>query len=399
MLLRIILRYGESYQAQGSKPLPAYWEVVSWDDLTGMILMRMVEDREKWNAFVNKAPSFGLLQSWEWGEFKQKMGWLVHRIAVEKDGEITAGAQMLVKTLPLGLASIAYVPRGPLCNWHDRETIEILLAELHRIARNHRAIFLKIEPPLIQSPEHDHLLWTYSFRPSRTANQPRNTIIVDLDQDLEVILSQMRKKTRKYILQAKRKGVQITVGDRDCIPAFVEIMKETGRREKFPVHSREYYELEWETFEKSDQCILLIAWHGKEPLAADLTFCFGDHAADFHGGSLRKYPELHLDYLLIWEAIKWAKSKGCKTFDLWGIPDDVKGDLKDDKRSFPHRRDGLWGVYQFKSGFSQNVVSYVGAYDYPYAPMAYTIISKILFSGNIVDRTVVSLESLKRRRA
>lgn len=38
--------------------------------------------REEWNAFAAREPSFALLQSWEWGEFKENLGWKVYRIAV-----------------------------------------------------------------------------------------------------------------------------------------------------------------------------------------------------------------------------------------------------------------------------------------------------------------------------
>ncbi len=364
-----------------------------------MTKVSVVKDQEKWDLFVAQTPSFGLFQSWQWGEFKQKMGWLAYRIAVEEQGEIIAGAQMLIKSLPAGIVSIAYIPRGPLCDWFDRETTLLLLDGLHRIARQHRAIFLKIEPPLVNSVENSQILEEYSFLASRRKNQPRNTIIVNLDQDLEFVLSQMRKKTRKYILRSKRQGVRITIGDRDSLPAFHRLMQETAKRGKFVVQSLDYFESKWEAFSKLDQCVLLLAWHGKELLAGDMTFRFGAHAADFYGGSLKIHPDLHLDYLLIWEAINWAKSKGCVTFDLWGIPDDVNGIFEEDKRLFVHRKNGLWGVYQFKSGFSQNVVSYVGPYDYPYSPILYAILSRIFFSENFLDKIVGWLQSLSRQKA
>ncbi len=356
-------------------------------------------DREKWNDYVANEPSFGLFQSWEWGEFKEKMGWQAYRIGVEEQGEIIAGAQLLIKPLPLGIASVAYVPRGPLCDWFDRKTTKILLDELHRIARQRRAIFLKIEPPLIKSLSNDQILLEYSFLASRRKNQPRNTIIIDLDQDLEFVLSQMRKKTRKYIQQAKRQGIRITAGGRDCLPAFHHLMRETAKRGNFVVPDLDYFEAKWDHFSKTGQCVLLLAWHQKELLAGDMTFRFGAHAADFYGGSLKKYPDLHLDYLLIWEAINWAKSRGCVSFDLWGIPDDITGILEEDKRSFIHRKDGLWGVYQFKTGFSQNVVSYVGPYDYPYMPVIYAVLSRISVSENFLDKIIGWLQSLKRQKA
>jgi lipid II:glycine glycyltransferase (peptidoglycan interpeptide bridge formation enzyme) len=100
----------------------------------------------EWNALVRQEPCFSLLQSWEWGVFKEKLGWKAFRIAVEESGCLVAGAQLLVKPLPLAL-SIAYVPRGPIGRWLDCGAAELLLTELSREARRQGASFLKIEPP------------------------------------------------------------------------------------------------------------------------------------------------------------------------------------------------------------------------------------------------------------
>jgi lipid II:glycine glycyltransferase (peptidoglycan interpeptide bridge formation enzyme) len=60
--------------------------------------------REEWNAFVAQEPSFALLQSWEWGDFKERLGWRAFRIAAEKQGRIVAGAQMLIRPVPPALS-------------------------------------------------------------------------------------------------------------------------------------------------------------------------------------------------------------------------------------------------------------------------------------------------------
>ena len=64
-----------------------------------------------WDALVAREGSFALTQSREWAAFKERLGWRVHRVAVEDGGELVAGAQLLVKRLPLGF-SVAYVPRA-----------------------------------------------------------------------------------------------------------------------------------------------------------------------------------------------------------------------------------------------------------------------------------------------
>ena len=69
---------------------------------------------EAWDAFLSQTESGDLLQSSKWAELKQKTGWKVSRLVVERDGRIVAGAQLLVRSLPFPLGKIAYVPRGPV---------------------------------------------------------------------------------------------------------------------------------------------------------------------------------------------------------------------------------------------------------------------------------------------
>ena len=165
--------------------------------------------REEWEAFTAQQPSFALLQSWEWGEFKSKLGWKVFRVAIKEQDTIIAGAQMLIRTFPTKFVSVAYIPRGPIGNWQDKQIASQLLSELHRVAQFHKAIFLKVEPPLIYDPAIDQILQQHQFHPSRYTNQPRASIILNLNSDHNDILKQMRKRTQEYIKYSSRSGVVI----------------------------------------------------------------------------------------------------------------------------------------------------------------------------------------------
>jgi peptidoglycan pentaglycine glycine transferase (the first glycine) len=362
-----------------------------------MFVSLLASDRkDEWNAFVMKEPYFALLQSWEWGEFKKKMGWKVFRIAAIDNGFIIAGAQMLVKSLPFGFVSMAYIPRGPVGNWLDNKVSSPLFSEFHRIARLNKAAFLRIEPPLLNSMEIDLQLRRLSFRPSPFTNQPRATIILNLDWGLDDILQQMRKRTREYIKYSFRQGVNVRCGNRDDISKFYDIMRITHRRGKFALRFRDYYEQEWETFAKIKQASFFMAVYQDRLLATHMSYGFGEHAAYFHGGSLNDYSELRPNYLLIWEAIKWAKSRGCRTYDLWGIPDEVGRVVAEGKKPpVSERTDGLWGLYRFKSGFCKNVVYYLGAYDYVYYPLLYPMITLKLFNLNSIERVMAHLDWIK----
>ncbi len=356
-------------------------------------------DQQEWNNFVAQTPSFALLQSYEWGEFKKRLGWQVYRLAVEKQGQIVAGAQMLIKKMPLGIASVAYIPRGPVGDWLDEAIAPRLLVELHQVARRHRAIFLKIEPPLPITPVICQLLQQHHFKVSPYTNQPSTTIIVDLKPSLDDILKQMRKKTRQYIRQAITNGVTVCIGSQEDLPTFYNLMQITGRRAKFSPHHRLYYEYLWQIFTPKNQTVLLMAFHEDQLLAARTVYCFGNHAAEFSAGSLDSLDDhkgLNPNHLLVWEAIKWAKMQGCHTYDLWGIPNEIGQAIFEGKEpSIPISMDGLWGVYRFKHGFSQNIVSYINAHDYVYSPYLYALFTNKFFNTDRLDRIAVWMDRLK----
>jgi len=71
-------------------------------------------------------------------------------------------------------------------------------------------------------------------------------------------------------------------------------------------------------------------------------------------------------YLLQWEAMKRAKEKGCRVYDLWGAPD-----VFDES-------DSMWGVYRFKEGLGGKVARTMGAWDFAPTPFWYKLYSEFI---------------------
>src|SRR5438270_13334949 len=67
-------------------------------------------DPNRWNAFVSASPYGHILQSWEWGELKARTGWRTTRLTVQDGDRIVAAAQVLLRALPYGFGTVAYIP-------------------------------------------------------------------------------------------------------------------------------------------------------------------------------------------------------------------------------------------------------------------------------------------------
>jgi lipid II:glycine glycyltransferase (peptidoglycan interpeptide bridge formation enzyme) len=312
-----------------------------------------------WDNFIT-AHQGHLLQSQAWGALKSNFGWTP--VVVQTAG---AGAQILFKRLPLGF-TIAYIPKGPVgLDWADPPQCDTFFASVHAQARARRAIFLKVEPngwPALGAPHPAAVsLTTAGFIPADTI-QPRTTLRVSLGPNEDAILAAMKQKTRYNIRLAQKKGVVVRQGGPDDVANFHQLAQTTADRNNFGVHSLAYYQTALHLFAPNRATLLLAQFEGR-PIAALMVFCQGPEAYYFYGASGNEQRHLMAPYLLQWEAMRWAKSRGCATYDLWGIPDAPFDTLE---AEFEQRHDGLWGVYRFKRGFGGQYCQSAGAFDYVY---------------------------------
>jgi peptidoglycan pentaglycine glycine transferase (the first glycine) len=334
---------------------------------------------EEWNRFTQQSLSGHLLQSWPWGELKAHFGWFPVRIAAVEGNEILAAAQILFRSLPAGLRT-AYVPKGPLIDPARRDTTAVaaLMHALHDACHRQHAISLKVEPDWLEAPNVQHWLETQAFAPSAETVQPRRTVIVDLVSSEDDILAQMKSKTRYNIRLAQRKGVVVRQGTAENVPLFHQLLQVTGRRAGFGVHSLAYYKQAWQLFAARQAVGLFLADYDGKTLAAIMVFVWGKTAYYMYGASSDEERQRMPTYLLQWEAMRWAKARGCATYDLWGIPDVDEDEVGPDVAAAEETgvlSTGLGGLYRFKRGFGGREVRYVGAYDYAYNPVLYSLLT------------------------
>lgn len=315
----------------------------------------------QWDRFVRGHARAHVLQLSAWGALKARFGWDAKIITLTRNDQIVAGALVLMKDLPARLARMAYVPMGGYALDDD------FYPQLWKAIRQETgAAFLKLEPGHFPPDETPNLA-AMGFVPSPQSIQPPNTIQIDISCDEETILKRMNQGTRRKIRKSQSGELQYSEGGKDDLAAFCRLLKQTGDRNAFGVHSAAYFEAVHELL-IPEQGALLMAWRGEALLAALMVFALGDNAWYFYGASSREHNKLQASYGLQWRAIQWAKARGCRCYDMWGIPDYDEATLE---AEFKTRRDGLWGVYGFKRGWGGEVRRSVGAWDLPYYRIVY----------------------------
>lgn len=330
-----------------------------------MLTQTRITDPRAWNDIVRSLPYSHVLQSWEWGEFKQRYGWKAERLVFEKEGVVAAAQVLARRARPLPLY-LLYVPKGPLLDYRDRPLRQAVLEALVAYARKQRAIFIKIDPDVVVEDglpgageaTDDPLglaftgdLQAGGWRFSADQIQFRNTVQVDLAREEEALLAAMKQKTRYNVRLADRRGVRIRPGDSDDLEMLFWMYAETAERDDFLIRPLDYYRDAWGTFMEAGLAQALIAEHDGQAIAAVILFFFQDRVWYMYGASRNERRELMPNHLLQWEAMRWAKRQGYAVYDFWGAPNEFVED------------DPMWGVWRFKAGFGGRIVRHVGAWD------------------------------------
>lgn len=314
-----------------------------------------------WDRFVAAQPRAHLLQLSAWGALKSQFEWDARIVALGTSEEILAGALVLLKRLPLGLGKLAYAPMG---GYAVDPALYPPLWDL--IGRETGAAFIKLEPGYFPPGAAPNLA-QMGFRESPQTIQPPRTIVIDIGEDDETIMRRMNQGTRRKIRKSLKSGIAFEEGARADLSAFSHLMAQTGERNAFGVHSQVYFEKVFEHLLPT-YGTLLLARHEGELLAAIMVFALGETAWYLYGASSRNKRNLYATYGIQWAAIQWAKQRGCRYYDLWGVPDVDEATLE---AQFKERSDGLWGVYGFKRGWGGEVRRSLGAWDKTFNPLVY----------------------------
>ena len=340
------------------------------------MIVREVTASEK--AAYNKIASH-VIQSWEWGEFRQKSGLDLVRLGHYEGNKLLTAYQLTFHPVPIFGKTIGYFPKGPM---PDVRMIEALST----VAKKKNAVFVKIEPLQYRSEQAEKRLLDLRLVLSKKSLFTKYNFLIDLTKSEETLLAAMHPKTRYNITVAQKKGVEVytSTKERD-FEIYLKLYFETTKRQKYFGHTPSYHRLAWQTLMPNGMARLLIARYqppgtrNQIPLVAWMLFNFGNTLYYPYGGSSNEYKEVMASNLVAWEAIRlWCKM-GLSVFDMWGA---LGPDAKES--------DPWYGFHRFKAGYGGDLVEYIGTYDLILKPPLYN-------SLNIADKLRWTLLRATRR--
>lgn len=315
------------------------------------------QDRERFNNFVASSPLADVLQSWEWGEVKRSTGWDPIRLILEEGDELAGTCSMLLTNPARFIPAVSYAPRGPVLDYENEERLEVLIEAIRRSSRE--AFVFICDPGLTEGAADSSKLGGHMRRVASAGFggvQPRNVMILDLTPELDKIMAGFKSKWRYNIRLAERKGVEITEGERDDVPAFHELLLETAARDGFTVRGLGYFETLWDQLAGPGLLKMLLARYQGRLVAGIILFCMGKRSVYTYGASSNEDRKVMPNHLIQWHAIRWAKENGYSIYDFRGV-----SPVRDGK---PLNED-LAGLNRFKEGFGAVHLEYAGQFELP----------------------------------
>ena len=159
----------------------------------------------------------------------------------------------------------------------------------------------------------------HGFRPSWLELAPTATILLDLTQDTDQILGQMKRQTRQKVRRSEREGMTTREGTEVDLPVFYQLYLATSQRQRFTPYPEEYFSRMWQVFSKQGLISLMIAEYQSAPVSALLLVAFGDTVIPKILGWSGQHAKCRPNDAVFWAAIQWAKTHGYRCFDMEGI--------------------------------------------------------------------------------
>lgn len=316
------------------------------------ISIQEITDKKTWENFVLSQKGACFLQSWNWGECRKKMGDIPFRLGIFSGGKL-AGTALVVKIFAKRGVHLV-CPAGPLIDWENPALFASLISYLKSLAQIERALFIRVRPPILDTQKNRDIFKSQGFINAPMHLHGEATWELGIDRDEEEILSGMRKTTRNLIRRAAKEGVKVKISkDPKEIEILYQLQMETVKRQKFTPFSLAFFRNEFESFLVDNQARLFLAEYQGQIISTALILFYGREAVYHYAANSLSFPRIPASYLLVWEAIKEARKRGCKIFNFWGIA----------KTANP--RHPWAGLTMFKTGFGGERVDFLHAQDLP----------------------------------
>lgn len=218
---------------------------------------------DTFDSFVKNHPNTDVCQLTSWAKVKSP-SWVSEHIALFCDGKMVGAASLLFRKIPMTPWSLCYSPRGFLVNFDNPSDVEAMVKACIHVSKEHRAFEIKIDPNIerihgekaIRCLKENGFIHK-GFTMGIVDSQPRFTMITDIDRNLDDVLNSFEKETRRRIKRSQDFKLIFEECGNNKLNIFSEIMRITGKRDRFFIRDNNYFEKILNSFSCDAQLFLV----------------------------------------------------------------------------------------------------------------------------------------------
>ena len=286
----------------------------------------------EWRMFVPAMAGHSYRQLLSFGVITAaRMRATVETVGVFDADRCVGLATVRIKRLPLRSGGVAYISGGPLIPGDaSGDDLHLTLQALANEYVRRRKLVLRIVPPVewaLGEWACDEVFTSLGFRVA-SGIRPYRTIVVDLTEDEAAIRSRLHPKWRNCLASAEREGLTVRVStDDEDLARFGQLHQELMARKGFNVDlDVDVYRRVHRMSVAADGFEVRLVERDGVPVAGHVSSALGQSKVFLFGASTPEGNRHKASYLLQWDALTAARSRGMKWYDLGGIdPDENEG--------------------------------------------------------------------------
>ncbi len=192
----------------------------------------------------------------------------------------------------------------------------------------------------------------FDVYPSTSKRIGFGNLVIDLENDLDTLFSNMTSKHRNMVRRAEKDGVMVKIGGSELLDDYCYIDSQTWKRSGQPSVDHRFYENILTHMPSS--ALVAISYFDGKPQSGMISYYNEQIMYYMYGASIDR-PAIGATNLLHWEIIKEMKARGVRKYSFVGYRLNV--DLDGKLAGIQHFKKGFGGElfegYLFKETFSQ----------------------------------------------
>ena len=349
-------------------------------------MVRLYEeaDKIKYEKFVTAHKNGSFLQSSFWGQIKKEWENVI-LISENENGEIKGAVSLLIRRMPIPVfkVTVAYAPRGPVCDYNDYETFNELISAAKAEAKKRGACLLKFDPDksyldseLISAAKaHGLKIKVHGLAYENMQPICNHKINLSEFENEEDIIKKLNYKTRNQIRSGEKRGAVVVNGSEKDIPEFYEIIKETEARKNIALRNEEYYYKMLKEI-PSEHLVFLLAKAEDKVIAGAIFIIYGKTVTYSYSAMANGVSKYNANYVIQHEILKEGVRRGCEIYDMGGVDGNNLSE----------------GVAVFKKNFGGEVIRNIGELDLVMKPFEYFLFNFSIGTGRKI------LKLIKRKK-